>query len=145
MRESTPSAFWDKFLNEEGENGSAGPAGKSAVGISRFQNSSFWSVGDRAGEDLVVKKEKRLVRPGLGVLCAGFVVGGMAANGSDFSFVGDGRIPMLIGDDSPLNQPASLLEVGSFLTISVWSAVNKGIERRFSRVGVGWGDLWGDL
>ena len=97
------------------------------------------------GDVLVVKKEKRLARPGLGVTGVSFVTGGMVPNGSDFSLVGEeGSRPILMGEDSPWNQPASLLDEGSFLTSSVWLPVSKDIESRFNRVGECCGDLEGE-
>ena len=98
-----PSAFWERFLKEDGENGSAGPPGNRAVEMSRLRNSSSWSwsVEGRMGEDLVVKKEKRLARPGLGVTGVALETGGMVANGSGFSLVGEGKRPRLMGVDSP--------------------------------------------
>lgn len=80
--------------------------------------SSSGSGVDFTKEALLEKKEKRLAIAGFGMTCAvesrwsrllGCMSDGPAkvSRGSPFSFVGDGRIPMLIGSDSPLNQSVS--------------------------------------
>lgn len=76
--------------------------------MSRSRNSSVGSEVDEgglAGTTLLLKREKRVDMVGLGVVWEGLV--DMSAKGSDFSLFGEGMIPMLIGSDSPLNQPDS--------------------------------------
>ncbi len=76
--------------------------------MSRSRNSSVGfevEEGALAGASFPLNKEKRVDRVDFGVVCVGLV--DMSARGSDFSLVGEGMIPMLMGSDSPLNQPDS--------------------------------------
>ncbi len=104
--------------------------------MSRSRNSLVGSEveeGALAGATLLLNMEKRVDRVDFGVACMCLV--DMSARGSDFSLVGEGMIPMLMGSDSPLNQPDSTRFWYSFLTRSVLSPVRVGPEIRSSLVG----------
>lgn len=109
--------------------------------MSRSRNSSEGAEGEEgtlAGDTLLPNREKRVGRVGFEVVSVGLV--DISARGSGFSLVGEGMIPMLMGSDSPLNQPDSTRFWCSFLTRSAWSPVRAGIEVRFSLVGDCCGD-----
>ncbi len=101
--------------------------------MSRSRNSSVRSEkeeGALAGDTLLPKREKRVGWVGLGVICMGLV--DMSARGSDFSLVEEGMIPMLMGSDSPLNQPDNTRFWASFLARSTLSPVRASSEIRSS-------------
>ena len=62
----------------------------------------------------------------------------MVSKGSIFSFVGEGRMPIFIGSDSPLNQFASLPPLSSILTSPGLSPVSNGRNENLLRVGEDW-------
>ena len=151
-RERRSSACCCRFLNAAGGIGSAGPAGKRA--LLTFMSSSSSSRSGRGvvglvKEALLEKSENRLAIADFDAPCVvelrcrrldGRISEDepIVPRGLDFSFVGDGKIPTLIGADSPLNQSASFPTFSSVLPCVVESLRDKELAIPFCLVGEHW-------